>query len=216
LLPGIDGRAAQFRWCVPGLRDAGITHTVEVIEWGNGPFRNMKNLTDLPANRAHARSIAERIAAYQRAHPDEPITLIGYSGGGGLALLVAEALPDDVLLDRIILIAAAISPDYDLSMAISRARRGLVNFYSSRDAFVLGAGTRTFGTIDRRYTESAGYVGFTDAEGGLRCRAGLTQIPWIQDWCKLGHDGGHIGWLARAWSREVLAAIIQNDVPAPE
>ncbi|HEY3241860.1 MAG TPA: hypothetical protein VGM03_00790 [Phycisphaerae bacterium] len=213
LLPGIEGRPWEFRQCIPGLREAGLECTVDVIEWGHGAYRDLKNLTDLSANLAHAHEVAARIAAYQHEHPDEAITVVGYSGGGGLALLVVEALPPGVMLERVILMAAAVAPDHDVHPVLAHARRGVLNFYSPRDSFVLGAGTRTFGTIDRKYTASAGYVGFQDSAGQLLQCEGLTQIPWTQDWLKLGHDGGHIGWLARPWARAILAHEIDPNCP---
>jgi len=205
MLPGIEGGARMFRGSIAGLREAGIDDRIDVIEWGSPPFTAMKNLTDLEANLRHAQHIAERIAEHQRDAPDDPITLIGYSGGGGLAILVAEALPPGVMLERIILIAAAIAPDHDLSAAVRHCRCGLVNDYSARDTVVLGAGTRVFGTIDRKKVDSAGYVGFTDGDGKLLESERIAQVAWRPDWSKLGHDGGHIGWQARAWAREVLA-----------
>ena len=143
-----------------------------------------------------AQRIAARIADYHREYPDQPVTLIGYSGGGGLAVMATEALPKDILLDRLILVGAAVAPDHDLSGVLPRCAHGVINFYSAADWFILGVGTQVFGTIDRKYTSSAGHVGFLDGDGKLREAPGLTQIAWEPAWINAGHDGGHIGWLA--------------------
>ena len=119
--------------------------------------------------------------------------------------MVAESLSPNLKLDRLILIAAALSPDYDLSPAVSRCNKGLVSFYSKRDWWTLGMGTSLFGTIDRKYTASAGQLGFRSSKGKVIKSDLITQIPWRPDWLKLGHDGGHVGWLKQAWSREILA-----------
>lgn len=213
MLPGVDSRAWQFSGTEAGLREAGIDRAVDVVEWGDSSTGSIENLTDLRRNQERAKSIAFRIAGYQRCYPAAPVTLVGYSGGGGLAVLVAEALPEDVELDRMILIGAAISPDHDMRRALARCRRGIVNYYSANDWFMLGVGTRALGTIDRKKTDSAGRIGFRLASGELRDEPELTQIAWRSDWRELGHNGSHVGWLARPWAREVLAQEIEGDVP---
>ncbi len=204
LLPGVEGGAWQLTQTVRGLRDAGLTQAIDVIEWGVRPFGSMVNLTDVESNRRRAKGFAERISQYCCDYPDRPTTLLGYSGGGGLAVLVAESLPEEVMLDRLILVSAAISPQYDLTRAGSRCRSEIISFYSSRDWLFIGMGTTLFGTIDRQYTSSAGHVGFQDEAGRLRT-TGLKQIPWREEWRALGNDGGHAGWLAGDWARQVLA-----------
>ena len=146
----------------------------------------------------------------RNAQAGEPLILVGYSGGGGMALLIAEALPREVILDRLILIGAAMSPTYDLTKVLAKTRE-LVCFYSEQDWFILGLGTRTFGTIDRRHGDSAGRVGFHDAQGHLLQAPKLRQVPWGSEWRRLGHDGGHVGWLSGEWAREVLAKEVTSN-----
>ncbi len=208
LLPGIQSQAWYLKSTVEGLQSAGLRWDIEIIEWGSyfpGAFDNLMNLA---RNEKRAAGIARKIASYRADRPDEPVTLIGYSGGGGLAVLIAEALPDDVRLDRMILIAAAISPRHDLSKSLSHTERGIVNFYSERDVFILGAGTWLFGTIDRVHTKSAGLVGFRDASDQLIEHDDIRQIGWRRDWQDYGHYGGHTSWLSGRWSQQVLAPLI--------
>jgi len=208
MLPGVEGGAWQLEGPIRGLRTAGLNRAIEVIEWGRRPLASLDNLTNLPANLQRAQRIAGRIGEYQQQYPGRPVTLLGYSGGGGVAVLAAEALPAEPQLDRVVLIAAAISPDHDLSETFRRSRRGVVSFYSERDVVMLGLGTCLFGTIDRQYTSSAGRIGFRDDSGGLLTIDGPEQIAWRPDWWRLGHDGTHVGWLSAEWSREVLAGYI--------
>ncbi len=210
MLPGIEGGAWQLTEVRAGLAKAGITDDVIAVDWGVRPFGSLINLTDIDANRRRAKRLADEIASRSRVAPGQPIQLVGFSGGGGLAMLVANELPADVNLDQLIVIAAAISPDFDVSPALRHARRGLVNFYSSQDIVVLGWGTKTLGTIDRSKTDSAGHVGFKKPDGSLREEDRLRQIAWTPDWRRLGHDGGHIGWLAKDWAREILAPILRR------
>lgn len=214
MLPGVEGGAWQLADVRAGLVKAGITDDLIAVDWGVRPFGSLINLTDINANRRRARKLAEEIASHARSAPGQAIQLVGFSGGGGLAMLVANELPADVNLDQIVVIAAAIAPDFDITPALRLARRGLVNFYSSQDTVILGWGTRTWGTIDRSKTDSAGQVGFKKPDGGLREHDRLRQIAWTPEWRRLGHDGGHMGWLAKGWACEVLAPILRRPANA--
>ena len=197
-----------------GLREAGVRWAIEVIPWAQYPFGSLDNLRNLPRNRNRARIIAAKIEDYQTSYPRRPITLIGYSGGGGLALLVPGELAKGVEINRIILVAAAISPQFDLSKPLACCRNGLVSFYSPGDWFMVGLCTRIFGTIDRVHTDSAGRTGFLDAGGALRQTEDLRQMPYDPAWIRLAHDGGHFGWLSRSWAREVLARQVDTSLEA--
>lgn len=209
MLPGVECYASHHEGIYRGLRDAGESRAIEINEWGYRPFGTFPNLMSYELNRERARRLAEKLTAYSRDHPGAPITVIGYSGGGAMALFTAEALPEGVLLDRIVLLGAAISPGYDVGPALARCRRGVANFYSERDRFMGGWATETFGTMDRRKTRTAGHVGFRDAAGGLLVSQGLVQNPWRPEWQRFGNGGGHGGWRARAWAREVLAPCVR-------
>jgi hypothetical protein len=217
MLEGIDFNVWQMGDIYRGLRDAGIDCAIDVVEWGyrSVPLGGYLNLTDIENNRRLAGEFAWKIAGYQKEFPDRPVRIIGYSGGGGLAVLTAEVLPDGAILDRILLFGAAISPDYDLSKALSRCRRGIVNFYSSADCLVLGTGTQLYGTIDRAKTSSAGHVGFRTSSQPATSQASdsskLIQVAWTPEMRKLGHDGGHFGWMARRWTAQIVAPYVRND-----
>src|SRR5690606_349663 len=132
---------------------------IEVRRWGT-PLLALRNLRAYERNAETAARMAEEIAARRRERPDERFYLVAYSGGGGMAALVVAALPEDVMIDRLILIAPAISPGFPLERdVLPRVRELVVNYASERDIQV-GWGTRTFGTIDRKHVDSAGAVGF--------------------------------------------------------
>lgn len=213
LIPGIAGQASQLRGVRRGLREAGLARDIDVYSWGTSPLWAMWNLMDLPANRQRAEAIAARLVAFRRAHPTEPLTLVGFSGGGGLAILCVEILPDGIMLDRIILVAGAISQNYDLSKVLRHCEHGLINFYSERDGIV-GWGTAVFGTIDRKKVVSAGHSGFVDKGGRLRRQEKLVQIPWSPTWTEYGHYGGHLGYLSPRWAQHILAAQIDPSLAA--
>lgn len=205
LLPGVEGSAWTVTPIQRGLREGGIRAGIEIVEWGLRPIGTLYNLGNVEENRRKAVKMAGRVVDYRAAHPGRPISVIGYSGGGGMALWAVEALPDGFMIDRLILIAPAVSPDYDLTAAMAHCAEGMVHFYSREDRITLGLGTRLFGTMDRVNTDSAGRIGFEESPGVRRVMAGLTQIGWEPSWRKLGHGGSHVGWLAGEFNRTTLA-----------
>jgi pimeloyl-ACP methyl ester carboxylesterase len=204
MIPGVVGQAKQLDSTCETLRDAGVDHRFEIISWGTSAFQPIENLTDLPANEKRADAIAAKLTDLYRAQPDQPLILMAKSGGAGLAVMAVERLPQDVMLDRVILIAAAVSNDYDLSAVQARCKDKLVNFHSQADPMV-GFGTLVFGTIDRRNAISAGHSGFVN-DAGQKCHDDkLEQIAWNPTWLLLGHYGGHMGYRGDGWIRQHLA-----------
>lgn len=211
ILPGVENPFWEFWGVKRGLREAGIDQEVVLKNWGVQLFGTFPNLIRIQSNRRKAVQLAADLAAIHHDRPDEEMTILGYSGGAAIALWTVEALPPDVKVDRLILVAPAVSPHYDLSTALAHSRTGIISFYSPRDWFILGWGTRTFGTMDRVRTNAAGRYGFVDSEGKLLQAPGITQISWIPAWRRLDHHGGHTGYLSRAWTREVLAKYIPRE-----
>ena len=152
ILPGVGNTRFHLAGFVAAAEAQLPRFDVEVRPWGV-PFMTIHNLRAHERNTATVAAIAAEIAQWRRANPDAPFYLVGYSGGGGMATLVTAALPDDVSIDRLVLVAPAISPDYPLaSEVLPHVREYVVNYASERDLQV-GWGTRTFGTIDRKYTD---------------------------------------------------------------
>lgn len=218
VLPGIEGRAWMMEPAVRAFRDAGVDRAIEVYEWGK-PL-GLMNLTNEPHNRAEMRRLAERISAYAQTHPRRPIDLVGYSGGGGLAIMLAEALPEPApsagpQLEHVILVQPALSPDYDLTAAMRRVGGRIVSFHCPGDWFTLGWGTATFGTMDRKYVESAGKRGF-DAERALpdpSQRRRLEQHAWDADAAAAGHAGMHLGAFGYEWNKRFVAPLLLEHGP---
>ncbi len=209
VLPGVESTRFSTWGLIGGLRDAGLEQAIQFDGWGVRPLGTFPNLRSYQLNRERAAARAVRLGAYAAKYPGRPISIVGYSGGAAIAVWTAEALPEGVMLDRIVLLGAALSPGYDLAPAAARSRRGLVSFYSPRDRLMCCWGTQTFGTMDRIKVESAGAVGFQDPDGRLLEFPGVTQIAWDSSWWRMGHLGGHSGWRARAWSREILAPFLE-------
>jgi pimeloyl-ACP methyl ester carboxylesterase len=211
MLPGVANKPSSMAGIARGLRDAGIDQAIDRELWGDRPFGELKNVRALKRNRTWAAEEAARLVEYRRNHPDRPMTLIGYSGGGGIALFVCESLPEDVRIDRVILLSPAVSPDYDLAPALAHCRRGIVSYYSEKDWLNAVFLTEIFGTMDRKKTFTAGSRGFLNGSGRLAVKDGLTQVGWTPAWRRLGHDGGHLGYESREWARAVVAPVLLED-----
>ncbi|MSR59619.1 MAG: hypothetical protein EXS05_18580 [Planctomycetaceae bacterium] len=174
ILPGIEGTSWFNISVARGLVDAGHDAAIEVNDWTTGYWPMfVYHLMALERNRAQAKVIADKIVAYQARFPGRPVTLIGHSGGAAMAVLILEALPEENKVTQAVMLAGALSPDYDLSTALAHTERGITNFYSGGDALYLMLGTLTLGTIDRKHSISSGAIGF-------RTPSNLT--PQRRDW----------------------------------
>jgi pimeloyl-ACP methyl ester carboxylesterase len=197
ILPGVGNTQFHLAGFVATAKAQLPRFDVEVRPWGV-PFMTIHNLRNYERNEATAAAIAAEIADWRRAHPDAPFYLVGYSGGGGMATLVTAALPDDVSIDRLVLVAPAISPGYPLaSDVMPHVREYVVNYASERDLQV-GWGTRTFGTIDRKNTASAGAIGFAAPHERL------LEYRWSDADAPFGHAGNHLAYLSPRWQAAKL------------
>ncbi|HEX6994720.1 MAG TPA: hypothetical protein VF339_11315 [Gammaproteobacteria bacterium] len=207
VLPGVYNTRFQLAGFVERAEARLPGFDVEVRPWGT-PLLPLRNLRAHERNVATAAALAAEIAEWRGAHPAEPFYLVGYSGGGGMAVLVAAALPDGVEIDRLILVAPAISPDYPLERdVLPHVRELVVNYASERDLQV-GWGTRRFGTIDRKHVDSAGAVGFTTNDPKV------VQWHWSPADRELGHRGNHVAYLGRRWQAAALLPALDPDATA--
>ena len=154
------------------------------------------------------------------------MVLVGQSGGAAVAIWAAERLPVGHRVDGIILLAAALSPGYPLDDALTKSRRGIVSFHSSRDRFFLGAGTTIYGTMDGKHGSAAGRVGFTEPADGPRAAVygrKLFQVPWHEQVYRSGLGGHltsgsrdfvarHVGPLCQAsvWSERTIQRVLSG------
>jgi pimeloyl-ACP methyl ester carboxylesterase len=190
---GIDilGSAARAAFPRAGIRD-----DIYDFVWTHGVGHVFKDLKDVQHLRAKAEELARLIREYHIRYPGRPIFIVAKSGGTGLVLLAAELL-EPASVERIVLLSAAVSADYDLRGSLIACKRGIVSFYSHNDQVVLNWGTRQFGTVDRVYGPSAGFQGFL-VPNWLNTQErllynGLVQIPWNARMVLHGYTGSHAG-----------------------
>lgn len=178
---GIGGLDPLNLWVPLVLPHAGVPHELRNFHWTHGKCRLLRDLQDVRNLEQKGCELAEEIRAVKAADPQRPVYLLAHSAGTAVCLAAAEQLPPGTI-ERIVLLAAAVSPDYDLRPALRATRLEVVAFSSSWDLFFLDWGTSQFGTADRFYGPSAGLRGFCrpailDKEG-QQLYDRLVQIQW--------------------------------------
>ena len=81
----------------------------------------------------------ERSGDTRPSQPSDPVFLVAKSGGAGVAVKALELL-DEETVERVVLLAPALSPGYDLTAALRAVRREIVVFWSPLDVVILGRG----------------------------------------------------------------------------
>jgi len=207
ILPGIEQAGPSALAVREGLLQGGSDAALQIYYWGRplpilGPLVNQ---VDVTGNRLAAQRVAQMILNYQELHPDRPVYLVGHSGGGGMAVFAAEALPPDRHVEGLVLLAASISKGYDLDKALSRCRRGVVNYYSKADVALLVVGTSLFGNVDGVRGPAAGAAGFS------KTPARLYQVEWKPSMLAAGNDGGHFGATAPSFVARHVANWVRGN-----
>lgn len=206
LLSGIEGGALSMVLAKQAIIDAGVPGEVRVLEWGM-PLGGLNNLVEYDRNRHVARKLVQELVEYRRMRPRGPINIVGYSGGGGMAVMLAEALPESVHVRSVLIVQGAVSRDYDLTRVLQHVDGRVVNFYCPSDSVVLGMGTQVWGNMDRGKGPAAGKDGFLLdlAVPNPALRAKVVQVAWTQEMMRSGHFGGHVECLGYQWNRDFVA-----------
>jgi Serine aminopeptidase, S33 len=198
----VIGGIGSLDWCGLALRrmlgNKRPPYSTRIFAWGLGFGRWYADLTNVANRDASARALAESIRLNKADQPECPVFLVAKSGGSGIVVKALELLDEDSV-ERVVLLAPALSPAYDLTRALRAVRREIVVFWSPLDIIILGAGTRVFGTMDRVRSVGAGLVGFRvpaskSADAGQhREYDKLRQIRWSPRMVTSGNFGGHMG-----------------------
>lgn len=208
---GIEGRSFLNVGLLAGLIDGGIRSAVEIVDWttGNKLFF-LLHLRGLTRNLRIAQEQAARIVVYQDQHPGRPVWLVGHSGGGGMSLLIASALPEGRKVTGIVMLATAVSPVIDLQPALDRVETSIWNYYSWFDVLFLILGTTVAGTVDGRHGPAAGAVGLRSESARQAMAAGrLQQVGWRWRMLLQFNPGEHFGCVHRVFVAEEIAPLIK-------
>ncbi len=167
ILPGIQGIDAHSHQIRSGLVRGGVHRAMVLQSWGKPiPGLGMLlNQIDPFGVRIDAMAIADKIMRYQEVFPDKPVHVIGHSGGGALAVFIADSLADRLNagaapIDGIVLLSPSISTIYDYTKATRACKVGILNCYNPNDTGLLGVGTTVMGNLDGWHGPAAGMLGF--------------------------------------------------------
>ena len=210
-LPGIAGDSPFDRWWMNELRLGGAADRVELYDWTcNDPW--LGALQAFARNHREAQKIADRIVERRGTDPHARILFTAESGGTGPLVWALEKLPDGVMVDEVVLVAPAISPGYDLSAALHHVRDKMYVFTSAGDWLMLGWGTSTFGTIDRKNCDAAGRYGFIKPKLADTAEyKKLVQLPYDSAWMRYFNFGSHTGAMSPSFARHFLAPMLVKD-----
>ena len=198
-----------------GLHQGGLDAEFRPFDWTNKD-PGLGALLATETHKTESANLAALLRELAAAHPGARITVSVHSGGAGIIAWALEQLPDDVMIDSLLLLSPALSPEYDLSTALRHVRNRAYVFYSPYDVAVLGVGTRMFGTIDGIKTDAAGRVGFSRPKTADETQYGkLIQVRYDGSWIRVGNIGDHIGTLARPFARRIVAPLmLTGNLPA--
>jgi hypothetical protein len=207
-----------FDVCGTGLRyvlgRVGMPYAIHVFPWGHGLGRWLSDLTDVPHRDRKAKLLAQIVLRFKERNPTDPVYLIAKSGGCAVVVEALEKLGENAV-ERVVLLAPALSPAYDLTAALRAVAKEMVVFWSPLDVFILGVGTRIFGTADRVRTAGAGLVGFripASGSGQERARqyAKLNQVRWRVRMASSGYLGGHFGPDSPVFLRKYVVPLLRS------
>jgi len=213
-IPGIAGEARIDHMLIDGIKAGGFKGKIEIYDW-TGDKPGIAALMNRKRNDEQAQKIADKVIARRKLNPEAQIVLTGHSGGTGLIVFALEKLPADVKVDGVLMLSPALSPEYDLSTALAHVDGRMYVFSSTLDYFVLGIGTKLFGTMDRKKGDSAGRVGFTQPKDAKEPRQydKLVSCPYHKAWLKYGNIGDHITVMSEAFSKHILTPLILSHLP---
>lgn len=190
---------------------------VRSFRWTHGYCRVISDEMHAAHMRRVGQKLAEIVLRCREEAPDRLVYLIGHSAGCGVVLTAAENLPPNTL-ERIVLLAPAVSVQHDLRPALASACRGIDVFYSTRDWACLSIGVLLAGTTDRCWTlAAAGKVGFRPIVNGPEDEAlyaKLRQYPWDASLKWTGHKGGHYGSYQPRFLRTFVLPLLDPRLPA--
>lgn len=211
VLDGAGGFEAASRTIGKTAAECKLPLEIHGFHWTHGYCRVFSDQMHAAHTRREGQRLAEVLLACRQQAPDRPIYLVGHSAGCGVALTGAEVLPPNTL-ERIVLLAPAVSSKHDLRAALRSSCKGIDAFISSHDWCCLGVGTTLMGTTDRCWIAgAAGRIGFQPI---LTCPedealyAKLRQYPWDSSLQWTGHKGGHYGSYQPAFLRAFVFPLL--------
>ena len=196
VLDGAGGFGVASRMIGGTIAEAKMSLEARTFVWTHGYCRIFSDQMHASHTRRQGRKLADVLLHCKQEAQDRPIYVIAHSAGCGVVLLAAEELPPNTL-ERIVLLAPAVSSKRDLRGALRSSCQGIDVFISSHDWACLGLATTLMGTTDRCWTVGAagknGFQPIVASPEDEALYAKLRQYPWQPSLTSTGHKGGHYG-----------------------
>lgn len=196
--PGSAGLSIEAMGYYYAFREAGVDLAFEQAYWTDylETITVREGVQDRIVERCKIE--ANRIAEYIRNYPGRPVTLISYSGGAIAVIRVAENMPPDTKLDRLITISPGIWKGIPLTAALNNTRLGMINYWSPIEYGPILI-SRTFGLADSSFLDPAASFGYDEVHPKL------TQVSWTEEMRELGNNGEHLDILINIpWIQEYV------------
>lgn len=198
-----------------GLLAAEYTGAGEMFSWetDKGLLKDQK--ASVAYKRSKARELATEIEKHMAEYPGNPVSILAWSAGCAQAVFALEELPETSPIERVVLLGASISGDYDLTEALKRIRDQVYIFTSTKDEMI-GFMMKFTGTADRKFHDpGAGIHGFIlpeDANEETRrlYAEKITTIPWTKEFKKSGDKGRHYDNVRMEFIRDRVAPILMR------
>ena len=219
-LDGAGGGTAKKNWAggvKEGIRAGGFPGAGEMFTWETGKGLMADQTEAVSKKRASAARLAREIQIFQQEYPGAPVNLLSFSAGAAVAVFALEALPESVKVDRVIMLGASISDDYDLTQALKRVRDVMIVYTSTHDK-MLGDLMKFSGTADRTDAPGAGIHGFVlppgaTAETQALYRAKIRTTPWTEQMKADGDHGKHFDNVKPEFVRDYVAPYLTRRQP---
>ncbi|MCS7045689.1 MAG: alpha/beta hydrolase [Gemmataceae bacterium] len=184
---------------------AGLSLEVREFDWSHGVGRVFADLRNRWHHDAQGAQLAATLVAERKDDPQARLYVVAHSAGAAVVLAAVDRLPPKTL-QRIILLAPAVSAGVDLRPALKATRQGVDVFYSSFD--LIARGLSLTGTTDGSTAASAGATGFSSPTDDSS--AALRQYPYTSEMAATGHRGGHYGWTKYGFLRDYVVPLLDG------
>jgi hypothetical protein len=210
-LDGVGGTGMMPQTLALAIKWTGSGHTVQKFFWTHGIGQPLKDLQD--KDNIEKKSL-ELFALLQALLAEgASVQLVAKSGGSIIAIKALERLPASSVVS-VVLLSPAISPGYDLSLALRAVDKKMICFYSKFDKVYLSLGTSVFGTSDGVRGASAGCVGFQAPAAEcaeVEQYSKLEQVPWAPSMLTQLHIGMHLGNSMLPWLLKYVVPVLRYD-----
>ena len=197
-----------------GLRDGGYHGAFETFTWTSFLGWGADHFV-AARSPVRARLLAHRIKTIREHNPEGVIHVMALSAGTGLLVKALEVLPDDVMVDNVVLFSSSLSADRDLSDALRHVRGRLYATCSEHDGILKTLAVNADGGTG----PAAGQRGFVlpaslDREERL-LYAKVVNLPWQPGHLAYGWDGGHVPVTNSHFVRSVITPRVLSGGPFP-